>query len=230
MKCIALVVLLASACTTTNSQDVTTHGIYAELGARADGDGLTNTYATLFFGNPLQLDFVRLTGNDQLMATNNGLDMVMTEAEILGVVSHSATFQGDAEGSVFEIALLRTVDHGAPSSTCTLPAKFTFGQTLSSASRMASLTVSWTPMSMDQMSWTAEGDCIETATGTLSDTGALTIPAATLKKRQGMNIADSCMVALSVSRTHLGQLDPGYGQGGTITGEQRRKMTFTSLP
>ena len=55
--------MLASACTTTNSQDVTTHGIYAELGARADGDGLTDTYATLFFGNPLQLDFVRLTGN-----------------------------------------------------------------------------------------------------------------------------------------------------------------------
>jgi hypothetical protein len=101
---------------------------------------------------------------------------------------------------------------------------------LSSASRMASLTVSWTPPSTDQISWTADGDCIETATGSLADTGSLTIPAATLKKRQGMNIADSCMVTLAVSRTRLGQLDPGYGQGGTITGEQRRKMMFTSMP
>lgn len=232
MKRFAWICLAASACTTTNSQDITTHGMYAELGARADGTGTTDVYATLFFGDPLSLDFVRLTGNDELVATYNGQDMVMTEIELLGTVSHDTTFQGDSEGAQFEIALLRTVDAGAPSSTVTLPAKLTIGAIATSASRAAPLTVTWSPAgTTDLMQWQADGDCIQHANGSITgDPGTLTIAAGTFLKRPGMTIADSCTVTVQISRLHMGSLDPHFGKGGTIYGEQRRKVTFTSQP
>ena len=231
MKQLAILAALTGACTTTNSQDVTTHGIYADLGARADGTGTTDVYATLFFGDPLSLDFVRLTGNDQLEATFNGQNMVMAETELLGIVGHNATFTGDAAGSQFEIAFLRTVDAGAPSSTCQLPMPFTITTSPSTQSRAAPMTLTWSPSgTQDLMSWSASGDCINAASGTTSDTGTTTIAANTLQMRQGMGVASSCAVTLYLSRLHAGQLDPHYGKGGTINGEQRRTATFTTMP
>lgn len=227
---LALICVLVSGCSTTDSADLTTHGIYADLGARSTGQGSTTVYATLYRDSPATLDYVTLSGNDALVATNNGQDKTMSEAEFLNVVSHTATFATDTPGEVFDIAFLRTVDSGAPLSTAVLPDAFTLGPVGGPKSRAADLAVSWAPSgSGDHMSWQAYGDCIEIAGGTfVGDTGSERIAAGTLKKRQGDGIADSCQVTLTVSRTRDGDLDPGFGKGGSIVGAQDRSAQVSS--
>src|SRR5688500_11486412 len=100
MKKLVLCVSLA-ACTTVDSDNLLTSGMYADIAARAGGDGTTTVSATLFLEDPIELNFVQLTGDDQLVASFEGETRVMTETNILNIVSHHATFQADLEGDEF---------------------------------------------------------------------------------------------------------------------------------
>lgn len=227
-----MLVVLCAGCSTVDSSDVLTSGIYAQLSAVSSGEGTTDVQAVLYLGNPINLDFVDLTGDDELFAIHGSDQKEMTERILLNVVSHHASFPTDAEGEQFEIDFTRTVDNGAPSSIATLPAKFTLSGPTSATSRAAEIPLSWSPASSgDQMSWQANGDCIEIASGTISgDTGSFSVPANTVKKKMSDGVADTCMVTVSVRRSRAGDLDPGYGKGGIISGAQVRTVTVMSTP
>jgi hypothetical protein len=232
MNKLMLVVVFAG-CTRVDSSDILTSGIYADLTASTSGDGSTDVSATLYLGNPVNLNFVELTGNDELVASQTGgPSKVMTETSILNIVSHHASFPTDAEGEEFNIDLQRSVDNGAPSSLAVLPAKFTLTGPTAATSRTAAIALSWTPAnSGDQMSWQATGSCIDLATGQISgDTGSFSMPANTLQKQQGMGVADNCTVTIAVRRSRDGDLDHAYGKGGTIRGVQARTVTVMSTP
>lgn len=220
-------------CTTHESDSILTSGIHATLGATADGDGDTTVYGTLYLGNPVNLDFVDLVGDDQLVASHDGMSRIMTESELLGTVAYRTSFTGDGEDLEFHIALERSVDDGAPDSYCTLPAPFDIvtdaGQEWS---RADAFVFEWQPSGAgDSMRWTAEGDCIRTATGSISsDTGSHTVPANSLQKREGEGVADECEITLEVHRVRDGVLDPGYGEGGSMTCRQTRTTTMQTLP
>ncbi|MDQ3367758.1 MAG: hypothetical protein M3680_20230 [Myxococcota bacterium] len=219
-------------CAKTDSSDVLTSGIHASISATSAGAGTTDVQATLFLGNPINLNFVELTGDDELIASHGGMDQVMVQSELFNVVAHRASFQADAEGAVFEVAFQRTVDDGAPSSTATLPAKFTLAQPASSASRAAPLSLAWSPAATsDLMSWSVEGDCIERESSPITgDPGMAVIPANTIKRRPATTTPETCVITVAVTRTRAGTLDPGYGKGGTITGNQTRRIQLSSTP
>lgn len=227
-----MLVVLCAGCTTVDSSDILTSGMYADLSARSAGDGSTDVSAVLYLGNPINLNFVDLTGDDELVASNGSQTKVMSETILLNIVSHHASFPTDAEGEEFEIDFQRSVDNGAPSSTATLPAKFTLSGPATPTSRAAPIALTWTPAgSPDDMSWQANGDCIEVTSGTMTgDTGSFEVPANMLRKRMGDGIADNCMVTIAVSRARDGSLDPGYGKGGQIRGVQVRTVSVTSNP
>lgn len=223
--CVAL-----TGCAKTDSSDLLSSGIYAGITAQAKGDGTTDVSATLFVGNPLNLNFVDLTGDDQLVASHGSQEMVMSETTLLNIVSHHAAFPYDAEGEQFQVAFDRSVDNGAPSSIATLPAKFTLDAAPTTSSRAAALSLSWSPTaSGSTMRWEVTGDCIENESQVLTaDSGALTIEANRVRKRMGDGIADQCPMTVTVTRGKVGQLDPGYGKGGTVEGQQVRKVMLTS--
>jgi hypothetical protein len=227
-----MLVVFCAGCSTVDSSDILTSGIHAELRASSAGEGTTQVSATLYLGNPINLNFVDLTGDDELVASNGGQTKVMSETIILNIVGHHATFQTDAEGEEFSIDFQRTVDNGAPESVATLPAKFTLTGPTAPTSRAAEIALTWTPAgSPDQMGWQATGDCIDLATGNITgDSGSFSVPANALKKKMGTGIADSCMVKVVVSRTRDGDLDPAYGKGGHIAGIQARTVTVMSNP
>lgn len=227
-----LLAVLCAGCSTVDSSDILTSGIHAELSAVSSGDGTTDVQATLYLGNPINLNFVDLTGDDELFAVHGSQRKEMNETILLNIVSHRASFPTDAEGEQFEIEFSRTIDNGAPSSTATLPATFTLSGPTAATSRAAALPLSWSPASSgDQMTWQANGDCIDVASGNLSgDTGSFSVPADTLKKRMAAGVADTCMVTVSVRRSREGNLDPGYGKGGYIAGVQVRTVTVMSTP
>ncbi|MBA3817936.1 MAG: hypothetical protein H0X17_03525 [Deltaproteobacteria bacterium] len=219
-------------CAKTDSSDVLTSGIHASISATSAGVGTTDVHATLFLGNPINLSFVELTGNDELIASHGGEDKVMVETELLNVVSHRASFQTDAEGAELEVAFLRTVDDGAPRSIATLPAKFTLVQPATSASRAAALSLEWSPAATsDLMSWSVEGDCIERESSPITgDPGTAVIPADTIMLRAATSTPETCVITVAVTRTRGGTVDRGYGEGGTFTGNQTRKIQLMSTP
>jgi hypothetical protein len=232
MTKLCMLALLASGCAKTESSDLLTSGIYADLSARSTGTGTTTVYATLYVGNPNNLNFVELTGNDKLIASYGTEHKAMNQTELLNIVSHAAQFSTDAEGAAFEIALERSVDAGAPKSTVTLPAVFTLNPVPATVSRATALPLSWLPAaSTDAMAWKATGACIGDTQGTITgDPGSWMIQAGTFTKREGQNIADSCMVTITMTRSRAGVLDSHYGKGGTAVGIQERTVSVTSTP
>jgi len=232
MNKLALVAIVLAGCEKVESNDILTSGINAQITAASLGDGKTTVTATLYVGNPLNLTFVELAGDDQLIASHGTEDKVMVERELLNTVSHQAEFQTDAAGAQFEVAFVRTIDDGAPSSVATLPASFALGATIGTASRAAPLTLTWSPAgTSDTMSWLAEGDCIERAAASITgDPGTVTIAANTIKLRQQQGTPTTCAITVSISRARLGTLDPAYGKGGMVTGTQTRQATLTSTP
>jgi hypothetical protein len=220
-----------TACKTTESDAILTRGMYASISATADGTGSTTVGTSLFLGPPSDLIFVDLVAGDQLIAHNRDQAKVMTEQNVLNIVSHTATFPVDARDERFEIELRRQVDPGAPSSIVTLPAPFTLGAVPASVSRAAAFGVNWTGTSTDRMRWTADGSCIQSASGTIAaDSGSVTMPAGTFQKAGGTTVPDTCEVRVTVVRERDGTVDPAFGEGGTATATQTRSVTFTSTP
>ncbi|MEO8703348.1 MAG: hypothetical protein ABI867_25095 [Kofleriaceae bacterium] len=232
MKKLALLALALSACTAVDSDNILTSGMFASMSARATGDGTTTVEATLFLGNPSNLDYIDLTADDQLVASHDGDDKVMVEQNVLNVISHFATFQTEAEGAELVVDFQRTVDDGAPESVLTLPAPFELDPVAASISRAQPMTLSWTPGAADLMKWNATGDCIEFTFEPAIAAGAdtLAIAANTIHKRQDMAVADTCLVTVTMTRSRFGDIDPNYGEGGSAVAEQVRTLTFTSTP
>jgi hypothetical protein len=231
MRTLILLFATTAACTTTDSSDVLTSGINAAISASTTGDGTTTVSATLYLGNPLNLNFVDLTGDDRLVASHGSEEKTMTESNILNVVSHTATFDTGNEGDEFNVDFQRTVDDGAPSSTMMLPAPFEIDTpTSTTVSRAEPFTLTWNVTSADSIRWQVYGDCIEILTGSEADIGAVTIEAGAIKKRMGDGVVDSCPMTVAITRVRAGELDPGYGKGGSAEGLQVRSIPLTTAP
>lgn len=229
-KAVVVVALgTVGACTKVDSENILTRGIYADIAARTTGKGTTTVSATLYLEDPANLNFVDLTGDDTLIAINGAQSKEMIEQDILSHVSHHAEFLTDVAGEEFVVDFQRTVDGGAPQSIATLPTAFDLLQIGAPVSRAQELVIEWSPAIGSEMTWELSGPCIDFVTGgTSADTGLATISANTIKKTMGQNIPDSCEVTVTVTRTLEGVLDPGFGKGGVVVGEQVRTLTFTS--
>lgn len=223
--------LLTTACTRTESEDILTSGMYAAMSATTTGNGTTTVSATLMLGNPIDLNFIDLTADDQLVALWNTQAKRMEETIILNIVAHSTTFQTGNEGDEFSVAFDRTVDGGAPNSFVALPAAFAFAAPPASASRAAPLSITYGPSGTSEaMRWRADGSCIDSAVGNLTgDPGVIELPANTFVKKQN-GVETICPITFALERVRDGQLDPAFGKGGQILGVQSRTTTFSSTP
>jgi hypothetical protein len=233
-KLYIVVALLGSGCSKSDSADILTSGMYASIAARADGTGQTQVSTELFIGNPLDLNFIQLTANDQLFVRHGTSDLVPMKEELLNIVSYTASFPTDAEGEQFEVVFQRTVDAGAPSSIVTLPAPFTLTAP-TTGSRAAALTVTWAPSGKpDPITVTVDGSCLQSANIPVTgDPGTVTIAAGTLQKKvpaQNETVPDSCQATIHVQRSLKGTVDPHFGKGGDAAGTQNRTSMFTTSP
>lgn len=231
MKLSLLACLVCCACNTVDSSSILTSGMYASISATSDGSQ-TDVSTTLYLGNPGNLDFIDLMGDDELTATTGNLTRPMNETVVLGTASYHASFDASEADTEFVVSLTRTVDDGAPDSRCDLPDPFDIdtagGATIS---RADDLTVDWSPQGSDDMAWRLSGTCIQDQSGTVDgDPGTLTVAGNTIMQPQSATVEESCDVTLTLTRSRPGTLDPHYGKGGEIEGRQTRSLTFTSEP
>ncbi len=235
--------ILLGACNSVDSDAIRTSGIWADFEVEADGDGQSEVTAVLRVGSITSLDFVRLTGGDELSCTasTTGYSSTkeMIESSAFGVTAYSSTFDNEVEGLNFKINFDRsaTGTDSAPDSSTTLPAPFTLAQpTL--ANSTASITsfsrgsdtiwLDWDPFGeSDAMSYDIDGSCIQSqASGLSSDTGRLEIPSGSILALSGQE-TQSCTVTIKIFRTRLGSVDSGFG-GGAFRAVQAREVTLTA--
>jgi hypothetical protein len=235
MRTSSLLLLLASAaCTKVESKSILTSGMSATMSVRADGTGQSFASASLLVGDSA-LDYVDLSTGDSLVASSGTKSQPMSRSVLLNVVSYSAPFSGlDAEGTPYTIAFKRSLDSGAPSSTCTLPAPFTLTTPPPAAtfSRGASdITLTWMGGTTDPMRYEIRGDCLATKGDAITgDPGTLLLPKGTIAVGDPKYAGQTCTGTIVVHRARQGKLDPAFGHGGSIFGEQVRSVSFTSTP
>lgn len=221
-------------CSTSQSADIATDGIHADLSVTADGSGQSTAVAVLRAGDATSNDFIDLSAGDTLVATegsNNAQTMV--REDFANLIYYQAIFAVDSADTPFDIAFNRTNYVSAPNSAVTLPAPFVLTGPTENAgiSRQSPITITWSGSGQaDPMHWDANGDCIQAVGADISsDTGTATIAAGTIVPQQGQGTA-SCTVTIHLSRTRAGTLDPAYGKGGEINAVQERSVDILSQP
>ena len=235
MRTASLLLLLAlPACTKVESSSILTSGMAASMSVTADGTGQSVASASLRVGDSA-VDCVDLSTGDSLVATSGTKSQPMSRSVIFNVVTYSALFSGlDAEGTPYTIAFKRSLDAGAPSSTCTMPAPFalTTPPPSSPFSRGASdITLTWKGGTADAMRYEIKGDCLTSKSDAIAgDPGTLLVPMGTIAVSDPKYAGQNCTGTLVVHRTRQGKLDPAFGHGGSIFGEQVRSVSFTSTP
>jgi hypothetical protein len=231
--------LASAACTDLQSADLKTAGMSAYMTVSADGSGQTQVSTKLYVDNN-GTDYVTLSSGDTLVASVAGQSQTMSQSNVLGIVTYAASFSGqDVSGAAYTVALRRTAagDVSAPNSACSLPVAYTIatpaaGSTFSRAND--AITVNYGQGSAgDAVNYSLSGSCItEPSNATVSgDPGTFTLARGSILGLQGQAPSQtSCQVALTITRTRGGTLDPAYGSGGQISCVQTRSVTFTSTP
>lgn len=220
------------ACESVSSTDVLTNGMYANLEVSADGSGTSRANAVLRVGGGSSNVYVDLVEGDTL-TVKQGEDTVELEKSSVGDFrEYNAEFEVDEEGSAFDFAFTRDVDEGAPSSIVVLPAKFeiTAPEVDATISRAEDLTFTWDGGSDDGMRYNMDGDCVFSEGETLDgDEGTYTIPGGTIESVDE-NEPETCSIELVLSRVRAGDVDAGFGEGGSAEGVQVRRLKFVSAP
>jgi hypothetical protein len=228
--------VVGAACTSIQSSNIKTAGMSAYMQVVADGTGQTKASAQLNVGNNAT-DFVDLSSGDTFVATASGQSQTMSRTNFLGTISYQATFNGkDGVGTPYTIALNRTSDVSAPSSTCTMPKPFnitapTSNGTFSRANSDIMVTYD-NSGTQDAMNWSAGGDCVKgQVDGSVAgDTGSFTIAKGILVPTDPSQNTVTCQAHITLTRTRPGQLDPHFGSGGNIHADHVRTVTFNSTP
>ena len=222
------------ACESVESTDVMTSGVYADIEAVAEGDGSTRASAILRVGGADSNTFLELVADDSLTASTGEETQELIEQSIGDYFSYVADFDVDAEDTEFVVAFERTVDEGAPNTTLSLPALFDLtgpeeGVTLSRSEE--DITITWESSGTeDEMLWSASGGCFFDASGGIEgDPGTFTIEAGTLESVDE-DEPETCEATLVITRSRVGDLDPGYGEGGSVFGKQMRSVDILVSP
>jgi hypothetical protein len=227
----------ASGCKeTTSSKNIRTAGIAMTTEVTATSESKVRVKTTLQVGGDESNTYVKLKGEDRLVASADGEEKQM-EAIDDGV--YEANFDVGDEGTLYKVELRRSDDDtDAKSNSGKLPAPFDitsdFGK--DPVSRADDLTITWDPSGQSgdmQVEFEDEpGDsCIydEDDVDIPGDTGAFVLKGKTLDSLDDDD-PETCDVTATVSRIRKGTTDRALDGESKFTLAQVRAVTFASAP
>lgn len=236
---LAFVCIVLAGCSRTESENVSSNGIYAEIELVANEGGYTDVEVRLRVGGPLSLTQLELSGSDRLLAHANGITKELSMSGHILDLSYKARFDFIDADTEFRVELVRGIDVSAPNSVATLPLGFSLstpdGQTYA---RDQDITVSWDPaFTPDIMHVTYKTTCQPSAGGIytasqgigLIDNGQYTINASELITDDPLFAGVDCEINIQVNRKRYGTVDGNYGEGGWFLARQRRSVTVSVL-
>jgi hypothetical protein len=234
----AFITLSLSSCAETESENVKSSGVRAEIEVVADGSGTTDVDVQLEVGSSGGLRTqLELSNGDSLIAYANGEQRTLTKIERLFGTHYVTSFDFDSPNIEFRIALNRNNDVSAPNSTVLLPDPFTITTPQSGErfARNADIVTIWEPgfsdhsIRIDYDLFCSDGESI-IVLGTeevISDSGQHSINATELLgvRANHPSTQNGCDLEITVTRARSGNLDPNYGEGGYIKAKQERTRT-----
>lgn len=240
LNCLAL-----AGCTAeTDSENVDTSGIRAEIHAVAAGDGNTGISTQLTVGGDGYFATnISLTGGDSLTATSGGTTTTMLKDKnwFTGDIFYLATLPGDATDTKFTVSFTRVKFTDAPDSSVLLPyaPALTGPSNGASFTQAASITVSWDnnisdlPVNLEfdfNCNLAAGGSAFNTVKSNVANTGTISYSVTSLLGNLTLTGSESCSAKITISREKSGTLDPNFGEGGLITAIQYRSVSVTINP
>jgi len=203
----ALTLALAAGCSkkdTTDSSDVTTHGMSMDLSAYSDGSSTTVT-ATLHVGDSNSNDSVRLTNGETLVLHATPTNITLNEHDDSApggtIVRYNTILNGTSSGT-FVVDFNRA--SGAVSAlgnSVTLPPPFNLTAPTGTLSRKSSVTLNWdAPGNGYAITVTLDGSCIMHAQkSVVGDPGNFVINGGELTALSGHE-TEVCPVSVVVER------------------------------
>ena len=235
--CAPFIVIVASvimvSCSTTESTDVATSGISADIKVYSYGQGTSTVEATLYVGDGVGGTRLEVVSPDSLTANVNGTEKTLKKkSSILNDIYYQTSFDTDSVNVEFLVSFSREEQTSAPTSTVMLPAKYTATLVDSSVSYGDTLEITWDPAAGSgnkmYISWEAEcdGDLYYDSTIAAADDGDYSIDTSDMFVYSEIS-ATNCDGTFTLERKRTGDLDSNYGKGGDIVGIQRRKLDFS---
>lgn len=244
-----LVAFTISACTVeseTDSENIKTSGIHAEISTVSSGDGNTgvSTRLTVGSGGVFSTN-LNLTGGDTLSATDGVSTTVLQKDKdwYTGQIFYRAILAGDTADTQITVALTRPNDTDAPNSVVAIPYSPDIivpsdGDTLTQGEN---ITVTWDntnstlPINLDfDFYCTLSGgkfSSFDVTKANIANTpGSISYSIASLLGNLTLKSGESCTAKITISRQKSGTLDPNYGEGGSISAIQHRNVSVTIGP
>ena len=232
--------MVLSGCGATDSNNVRTGGIRANLAVEAKGNGTTDVTATFTVGSGgLGATHLKLKSGDSAAASANGVRKTLRkETDALGGIHYETGFGFDDADTLFTISLDRPNDASAPDSWVRLPEKFEITLPVDNQRFTISdqLTIGWAPSgysSAMKFNFTAKCPAGAPTTTRISnrsaaDTGSFnpTIESIIGSAADDLPPGSACRVEMEIARSRSGVLDPGYGEGGLINAAHIRRKSF----
>lgn len=223
---------LITACSSTDSGNVNSPGIYAGFSITNDGSQ-SNVTAQLKVGGPLSNTVLELSDGDSLVAYNGSQSHFMSkDSSLLGNVKYRASFPGDIGGTRYTITFNRPSTNESISSSATLPEDFRITSnhaiTYTSAD---TLTISWdsssvntTDVSISRQS-SMNSLCGPYSTSVKPGVSSVSIPLSTLS--QFLTSPGNCTMTIRVSRSNSASVSASFGEGGSFSAKQSREENFS---
>ena len=240
--CFAILIAMTG-CSSTDSENVKSGGIYASITVEADGGGDTKIWTTLQVGNGLLATDLELSPTDHLLAYANGITKIMEYDGFPLFVTYQTAFPFDDEDTEYRIELNRSKDISAPNSVVTMPPPFSITSPAGlSYTKDATVTVNWEPAySLDRMLINYSVNCIGSDgekhpafyTVGATDNGQRDIVVSEILSNASPKFTDSskgCSLEITVTRQRKGTIDPNYGEGGEISASQTRRINASIAP
>jgi len=242
--CFTLILVIVTGCADTESENVKTTGVRAEIEVVANGSGNTDIDVQLEVGSGGELATqLELSNGDSLIAYANGEERTLTKVNKLLGIHYVTTFNFDSPNIEFRVELLRNNDQSAPNSTVLLPDPFAITDPVGNEvfARNADILTTWDPQGFSDHSmkvvyelYCSNGNSISTSRTerNVSDIGQYSINAVEVlgSLANQPSSQSGCDLDIIVSRTRYGNLDPNYGEGGYIKASQKRARTVRIAP
>lgn len=236
-----------SGCSETESENVTTNGIYADIEVIGNSNDTTDVIVDLNVGSGLGGTDLELSDGDRLTASTNGQTHTLSKSENLVNIEYITTFDANAADMAFTVSFTRENGINAEDSRVTLPAPFTLitptdGETFAIDDPVI---FEWSPADENsrmeissvytcRQHTDTEGTATTIGTGVggrIADNGSATY---TMRQLMGTSNPENynlgCTIDIELSRNKAGTIDSNFGEGGQIIAKQSRSLEIRYNP
>lgn len=232
----AIAVAAVTGCSSVDSEEILNENIHADLevnGSIFGGVSVNVTFTEATDEGEATLNYLELTGDDQLFGASGDEDLQMVKSDFLGLISYYTDLDTVVAGDEVSIRFERAVDDEV-SGSIVVPTGYALTAPAydDRLSRAEDIEVTWTEdaTEADRTVLKVTGQCIEDFEVDVSDAlGSHTIEGGTLLPADPDAPNEACDATFSIARVNDGTVPSAFA-GGEFTAQQEDSVFLTLDP